>query len=159
MGIPHDLDPTGRPDPAPPFETDWDREWAEHRRLRRITGLRPLLRCLARGFARRCPNCGRGAVVVGFLQPNTACDNCGEGYAHIRTDDLAPWLSIMVLGHLILPAIISVERLWAPPLWLHLVIWLPLTIEAVIVLLPRAKGLALGLMWGLNLRGDEQTPW
>lgn len=136
-------------------QTQWERDWAAQRRYRRITGLGALWRCMHRGFRKRCPNCGRGAVVSGFLRPNAACGHCGEGYAHIRTDDLAPWISIMALGHLILPAMISVERLWHPPLWLHALIWLPLTAELVVVLLPRAKGLALGLMWGLNLRGDE----
>lgn len=143
----------------PPVEdtptTQWERDWAAQRRYRRVTGLGGLWRCMRRGFLKRCPKCGKGAVVSGFLRPNTACGHCGEGYAHIRTDDFAPWLSIMVLGHLLLPAMITVERLWHPPLWLHALIWLPLAVDFVFVFLPRAKGMALGLMWGLNLRGDE----
>lgn len=135
--------------------TQWEQEWAARRRYRRVTGLGGLWRCVRRGFSKRCPNCGKGAVVAGFLLPNAACEHCGEGYAHIRTDDFAPWISIMVLAHLLMPAMIAVERLWHPPLWLHAVIWLPLSLEFVVLFLPRAKGMALGLMWGLNIRGDE----
>lgn len=160
MGI-HDPRHHGPKDPNPPPDEDsagtqWDRQWAAHHKLRRVTGLSALFRCMARGFAKRCPNCGRGAVVTGYLRPSAGCRACGEGYDHIRTDDLAPWISIMILGHLLLPAIISVERLWGPPFWLHLLIWIPVAVEAIVVLLPHAKGMALGLMWGLNIRGDEQ---
>jgi uncharacterized protein (DUF983 family) len=140
---------------TPVPDTQWERDWAAQRRLRRITGLPGLMRCMGRGFRKLCPKCGKGSVVTGFLLPNTACESCGEGYAHIRTDDFAPWMSIMVLAHLLMPAMISVERLWHPPFWLHLLIWVPLAIEFVVVFLPRAKGMALGLMWGLNIRGDE----
>jgi len=149
-----------RPDqdrPDPDQRTAWEREWdAEHAVNQERRRQRPLLRSVRRGLGKRCPNCGaRGTLILEFLKPTPGCSVCGENYSHIRTDDFAPWLSIVVLGHVLLPAAVSVERLWHPPLWLHLLIWVPLAAELIVAFLPRAKGAALGLMWSLGLRGDE----
>jgi uncharacterized protein (DUF983 family) len=92
-----------------------------------------------------------------FLRPVDHCPHCGEAFGHIRTDDFAPWLTILALGHILLPAMITVERLWHPDLWLQALIWLPIAVEFIRAALPRAKGVALGLMWALGLRGDEHS--
>lgn len=143
--------------PVQDDRTDWEREWAAERAAYRdLRRRRPLLRSIGRGLGKRCPSCGaRGTLMLDFLKPTPACAVCGERFNHIRTDDFAPWLSIIVLGHVLLPAAVSVERLWHPPLWLHLLIWVPLAAELIVAFLPRAKGAALGLMWSLGLRGDE----
>lgn len=136
--------------------TEWQRQWdAENARNARRRRDRPLGRSMWRGLCKRCPRCGHGSLVVQYLKPTSGCPECGEAYDSIRTDDFAPWLTVLMLGHLLMPAAVSLERLVHPPLWVHLVVWVPLGIEMVIVLLPRAKGLALGLMWSLGLRGDE----
>jgi len=157
MSVPDGRRPGGHaapPDSEP--RTEWQVAWERcdaERRARRAA--RPLLRSVGRGFRKRCPNCGQGALVVQYLRPTSACPACGTGFDHIRTDDFAPWLTILILGHLLLPAAITVERLWYPPLWVHFLLWVPIGVEMVIVALPRAKGAALGLMWSLGLRGDE----
>lgn len=143
--------------PDPDQRSEWEREWdAKRAEARQRRDKRPLLRSVGRGLGKRCPNCGaRGTLILEFLKPTNGCGVCGEAFDHIRTDDLAPWVSIIILGHILLPAAISVERLWHPALWVHLLIWVPIAAELVVVVLPRAKGAALGLMWSLGLRGDE----
>lgn len=137
--------------------TSWEAEWAAHKAVnaaeRRKRG--PILRCMARGFRLRCPRCGEGKVLRSFLKPNPACACCGEDYSAIRTDDFAPWLGILVIGHVLVPLAILVETLFQPSLTAHLIIWTLVGLEMVLLFLPRAKGMALGLMWSLNLRGDE----
>jgi uncharacterized protein (DUF983 family) len=96
---------------------------------------------------------GRALVI----RAGGCCPHCGEAFGQIRTDDFAPWLSIIALAHLLLPAMITVERLWQPALWLQALIWLPIAVEFIRATLPRAKGTALGLMWALGLRGDEHS--
>lgn len=145
--------PVAKADDRTAWEREWETERAAHKELRRR---RPLLRSVGRGLRKRCPNCGApGTLILDFLRPTPECSACGECFSHIRTDDFAPWLSILVLGHLLMPAAISVERLWHPPLWLHLLIWIPVAAELIVAFLPRAKGAALGLMWSLGLKGDE----
>lgn len=120
------------------------------------TANRPMKQSLWRGLKKKCPNCGVGNIFERYLKPTKACGNCGEELSHIRTDDFAPWLTILVLGHILIPTIVEVERNITPPLWVHAAIWLPLATVLVLLLLPFSKGVCLGLMWSLGLRGDEQ---
>lgn len=150
---PHRDDPPAREGER----TAWEDEWEAHKALnaaeRRKRG--PILRCMARGLMLRCPKCGEGRVLRRFLEPNPACACCGENYSHIRTDDFAPWLGIFVIGHLLVPLAILVETWFHPSVPMHAAIWAVVGMEMVFFFLPRAKGMALGLMWSLNLRGDE----
>jgi uncharacterized protein (DUF983 family) len=115
-----------------------------------------LPRAVGRGFSRRCPRCGRGDIFVRYLKPAPTCGACGESYGEIRTDDIAPYFTILAVGHLIVPSLLLVEQFYAPPVWIHWLLWPPLTLLAALVVLPRIKGAVMGWMWWLGLRGDEQ---
>ena len=64
---------------------------------------------LFRGALGRCPRCGRGPLLHRYLKMVDRCPACGEPYGHFRTDDAAPWLTILVVGHLTVPVILIVE--------------------------------------------------
>ena len=119
------------------------------------TNHRPIARSIRRGAYGRCPRCGEGRLFARFLKPTGACAACGEAYADIRTDDAAPWLTILIVGHIVGPLIVISERNLHPELWLQASIFLPATLLLSLLLLPRAKGALVGLMWALRLRGDE----
>ncbi|MBO0764579.1 MAG: DUF983 domain-containing protein [Hyphomicrobiaceae bacterium] len=105
------------------------------------------------GFRLRCPACRRGALFGRYLKVNEACPACGEALHHHRADDAPPYFTILIVGHLIVGAILSVERAFLPPLWLHAVVWLPLTVILCLALLPRIKGAIVGLQWALYMHG------
>lgn len=111
---------------------------------------------LKRGVMMKCPCCGESSIYKSYLKIVDNCNNCGEKLGHIRTDDFAPWATILILGHILAPIIIEVERNIAPPLWLTMSIVLPSIVVAVLAMLPPVKGACLGLMWSLRMRGDEQ---
>ena len=117
---------------------------------------KPIVRSVLRGLRKRCPNCGEGRIFGRYLKPTQQCERCHEPYDHIRTDDFAPWLTIIVLGHFLVPGMYTMERLYSPPLWVHGAVWGPFTVLAVLLVLPHVKGACLGLMWALGLRGDER---
>ena len=119
------------------------------------TERRPIARSIRRGAFGRCPCCGGGRLFGSYLKPAGACGRCGAVYGDIRTDDAAPWLTILVVGHIVGPLIVLSERSLAPPAWLQVSIFIPATLILTLLLLPRAKGALLGLMWALRLRGDE----
>jgi uncharacterized protein (DUF983 family) len=123
---------------------------------RRYTGQRPIARSLRRGARGRCPRCGEGRLFRAYLKPAATCGGCGEAYGDMRTDDAAPWLTILVVGHIVGPLIVVSERSFQPPLLVQLAIFVPATLLLTLWLLPRAKGALLGLMWALRLRGDER---
>ncbi|MDA0230892.1 MAG: DUF983 domain-containing protein [Proteobacteria bacterium] len=117
---------------------------------------RPIPRSLWRGFRKRCPSCGTGRIYRRYLKPVSACDHCGAALGAIRTDDFAPWLTILLLGHILVPVLGTVDYLFTPALWIILLFAAALSVILVLLLLPHAKGFCLGLMWALGLRGDEQ---
>ena len=100
-----------------------------------------------RGLALRCPQCGKGKVLAGYLKQADACAYCGLRTGDIRADDGPAWATILLVGHLVSPAfIIFAKRNEAFPL-------LPFLIVAGLVLLlgglllPRMKGLFIGVIW------------
>jgi uncharacterized protein (DUF983 family) len=116
-----------------------------------------LANAMWRGFRMKCPNCGKGKLFGRFLKVSDHCPACGEEMFHHRADDFPPYLVILVVGHTVVPAILAVETNYAPPIWLQLAIWLPLTFISALALLQPAKGAVVGLQWQLGLGGFEQS--
>ena len=100
---------------------------------------RPVWKSLARGFRCRCPRCGDGAVFNGYLKVRDACTACGEELHHHRADDAPPYFTILILGHVIVSLVLVVESSLRPPLWVHMALWLPLTLVGSLALLRPIK--------------------
>ncbi|MEK9755104.1 MAG: DUF983 domain-containing protein [Rhodospirillaceae bacterium] len=113
-------------------------------------------RAIGRGFLKRCPSCGAAPIYAKFLKQVETCPNCAAALGDIRADDFPPYLTIVVVGHIVVPAILMVEKYFSPPTWVHTVTWLPVTLALILWFLPRLKGCAIGLMWHLGLKGDER---
>ena len=94
------------------------------------TGSISLAKAMWRGFRGKCPNCGEGHMFGRFLKVADACDHCGEELFHQRADDFPAYLVMVVVGHLVVPAILAVETAYAPAVWLQLAVWLPVTLFA-----------------------------
>ena len=116
---------------------------------------RDLMRAMLRGFGERCPACGNGGLYRRYLKTRDDCTACGEPLHHHRTDDAPPYFTILVVGHLIVGGVLALEKWSAPPTWVHLAIWLPLTLIGSLWLLPRVKGALLGLQWALYMHGFD----
>jgi uncharacterized protein (DUF983 family) len=114
---------------------------------------RDVMRALLSGFGQRCPACGSAALFARYLKVRDVCPGCGEALHHHRADDAPPYFTILIVGHLIVGAILPVERAFMPPLWVHAALWLPLTLEMSLALLPRIKGCIVGLQWALYMHG------
>lgn len=131
-----DADPAGNPDFAP------DRPLGQD-------GLRPgtLLVAIWRGVRGRCPACGCGKLFRAFLKPVPACAACSEDWLAQASDDFPPYVVILLLGHVIAPGMIALETLVHPPLWVHLIIWMPLAVILAISLIQPVKGGVMALQW------------
>lgn len=108
---------------------------------------------LLRGFAGRCPNCGKGAIFYRYLKVNPRCESCGLALAEFRSDDAPPYFTILIVGHIVLPAMLVLERMVELPLWLLAVIWIPSTLALTLGLLPRVKGAVIGVQWATRSAG------
>ena len=88
---------------------------------------RSRLRALGRGLRRRCPRCG----------------HCGLALDGHYADDAPPTFTILIVGHVVVGAMLSVETLRHPPSWVHA------------ALLPPIKGALVGLQWAPRRHGFE----
>lgn len=116
---------------------------------------RSLFQALWRGARLRCPRCGRGRLFSGYLATAERCPACGEELHHHRADDAPPYLTILTTGHVVVPLIISTEVAWAPPVWVHMALWLPLVAGLSLFMLPRFKGAVIALQWALFMHGFD----
>ncbi|MEM7422301.1 MAG: DUF983 domain-containing protein [Pseudomonadota bacterium] len=114
---------------------------------------RNLWRAVRRGWRRRCPNCGGGPMMQGYLKVRNRCASCGEALHHHRADDMPAWATILIVGHVVVGGMISVEFAWHPPVWVHWVAWPTLTLAMALILLPRIKGMVVGMQWALGMHG------
>ena len=89
---------------------------------------RPMWRAMWRGFRGRCPQCAQGRLFRAFLKVADHCPVCGEALHHHRADDAPAYFVILIVGHVVVPLALAVEIAFAPPYWLHAMLWLPLTI-------------------------------
>jgi uncharacterized protein (DUF983 family) len=108
-----------------------------------------------RGARNRCPVCGEGKVFDGYLKVVPACANCGAPLGRLRADDAPPYFTIFIVGHLLVPPVLWIEKAYQPAMWIHMALWLPLFTIACILLLRPVKGATVGWMTRLGFTGDE----
>ena len=114
---------------------------------------RPLMQAMLRGFLGRCPHCGEGKLFASFVKTVDRCEHCGEEMHHHRADDLPAYLVVVIVGHIVVGAFLSVEATSTLSTWQHLAIWIPLTIGSALALLRPIKGAVVGLQWALYMHG------
>ena len=114
---------------------------------------RPVSSALKRGFRRKCPQCGTGAMMSGFLKVAHECPNCGLELHHQRADDGRAYLTILIVGHVLAPLMLYIFVAYRPdPLPFALGLS-SLAIVLSLYLLPRLKGAMIGLQWAKHMHG------
>jgi uncharacterized protein (DUF983 family) len=102
---------------------------------------------LATGLRGRCPACGQGPLFEGFLAVRHKCPNCGTDLSAQDSGDGPAAFIILIVGAIVLAAALITEVMWQPPVWLHLLLWLPLTVIGVLGLMRPFKGLLIALQF------------
>ena len=87
----------------------------------------------------RCPRCGEGALFAGLIAFAERCDRCDLDYGRFNVGDGPAAFLTLGIGALVVALAIWLELSFAPPFWVHVVLWLPLTVAAVVVGLRLAK--------------------
>ncbi|NDR59232.1 DUF983 domain-containing protein [Aliiruegeria sabulilitoris] len=114
---------------------------------------RPVRPAMARGWRRRCPNCGRGPLLSGYLKVADHCPVCEQEFHHQRADDGPAYITILIVGHLLAPLIhVFYARLHLEPLVMASILSV-LCIALSLYLLPRIKGAFIGLQWARRMHG------
>jgi uncharacterized protein (DUF983 family) len=106
---------------------------------------------IGRGLLGRCPACGKSYLFNGFLRVVAECSNCRAPLGLARADDVPPYITILITGHVVVPLLFMVDRMGEPPVWLMSAIFLPLTFFLAVGLLQPVKGGVVGIMLTLNM--------
>ena len=114
---------------------------------------RPMRAAMLRGWRLRCPNCGEGRLLRGYLTVRDHCSVCGENLQHHRADDGPAYLTILIVGHLMAPLIlISFIRFRPDPFVLASIFSIG-TVALSLYLLPRLKGVLIAIQWARRMHG------
>ena len=108
-----------------------------------MAGVNPVLA----GLACRCPNCGEGPLFKGFISVADRCEACGFDLKKADSGDGPAVFVILIVGFLVCFGMLFTEIAFHPPIWVHLVLWLPLTVILCLVLLRPFKGVLIALQF------------
>ena len=93
------------------------------------------------GALGRCPKCGKGPLFKGFLSLTDRCPACSYELACSDSGDGPAVFVIIIVGFLIVFGALYSEITFHPPVWVHMVIWLPVGGLLCLLLLRPMKGL------------------
>jgi uncharacterized protein (DUF983 family) len=99
------------------------------------------------GLAGRCPRCGDGRLFSGFITVAPRCEACGLDYAFADSGDGPAVFVALFGGFAVLGLALWTEIVYQPPIWLHMVLFLPLTLIVCLGLLRPFKGLLIALQY------------
>ncbi|GKS02932.1 DUF983 domain-containing protein [Sphingomonas aquatilis] len=90
-----------------------------------------------------CPRCGRPLLFAGWVKFADRCSGCGLDFTRFNVGDGPAAFLALILGALVVAGAITLELTLYPPLWLHMLIWIPVTAAGVIWSLRVAKAALL----------------
>ena len=108
---------------------------------------------MMRGFRRTCPRCGKGQMFDGYLSVAKSCDVCGLDLTPQRADDGPAYLTIVIVGHLLVPLLVPAYTLWDLHPALMATLFSALAVALSLYLLPRLKGALIGFQWAKKMHG------
>jgi uncharacterized protein (DUF983 family) len=79
------------------------------------------------------------------------CDHCAAPLGLVRADDAPPYFTILIVGHIVVPAMLIMQKMADPSIWLLSAIFVPLTVILAIGLIRPVKGATVGLMLSFNM--------
>ncbi len=96
-------------------------------------------------LAGRCPRCGKGPLFKGLIGFAPRCATCGLDFGAFNVGDGAATFLILIVGAIVCVLAICLELSRSPPWYVHVALWLPLTLVLSIGLMRVAKALLLAL--------------
>jgi uncharacterized protein (DUF983 family) len=114
---------------------------------------RPMGLSLRRGLMLRCPACGEGHMLTGYLKVNDSCPACGEVLSYHRADDGPAYLTILIVGHLMAPLLLWTFVTFRPEPLTLMTVFMSGTVALSLFLLPRFKGMIVALQWAKEMHG------
>jgi uncharacterized protein (DUF983 family) len=114
---------------------------------------RPTGQAMLRGLRCKCPACGEGRLMDGYLKVHDHCPTCNEALHHQRADDGPAYLTMLVTLKTVTPLmVVTMFAYDIAPLVLFAG-FATLLVAVSLFLLPRFKGMIVGLQWARRMHG------
>lgn len=114
---------------------------------------RPMGNAILRGFRLRCPRCGQGPLMQGYLKVRDHCPACGLDLSPQRADDGPAYLTILLVAHILAPTLMWVFVVYRPnPAVMATAFGIGCVVLSLL-LLPRIKGAVVGIQWAKAMHG------
>lgn len=110
----------------------------------------PVTLGLRRGLTHRCPACGQGRLYRAYLKVEEHCEDCGHALGAYRADDGPAYLTILLIGHLVVAPLLLFPFIWKLPAAYVLPLTLIPLALLILLVLPRIKGAFIGVLWATN---------
>ena len=94
-------------------------------------------------------------MFAGFLTLNERCQTCGLDFDFADSGDGPAVFVILIIGFVIAAGALLLELAYAPPIWLHAVLWPPLVLISSLGLLRPMKGVMIALQFVNQARPGE----
>ena len=79
-----------------------------------------------------CPECGAPGLFDGPAKFLERCPACGLDYGRYNVGDGPAAFLTLIIGSLLIAAALTLDTLVNPPFWVHVILWVPLTVAAVL---------------------------
>lgn len=112
----------------------------------------PMATALGRGLTRKCPNCGQASCFRGYVKVVDSCPNCQEPLSAYPADDGPAYVTILLVGHLVIAPALLMNVFYTYPVGIVLPSLLAGIVALTLILLPFVKGGFLALVWKLGIK-------
>jgi len=110
-------------------------------------GIAPPVEPIVAGLKGCCPRCGKGRLFSGLLTIAPRCGVCDLDYSFADAGDGPAVFVILIIGFVVVGLALWMEVSFNPPLWLHFLLWVPLTVVLSIGGLRLIKGVLITLQY------------
>lgn len=116
---------------------------------------RPVLPAARRGWGGRCPACGQGHMFQRWMEVRDHCPTCAEELGHARISNAVPVVAVPIafFAAALLGGVM--ETVGDVQLLLELAACQVAGFASALFVLPRAKGLLIGLSWAHHVGGFD----
>lgn len=112
------------------------------------------------GLLSRCPNCGEAPLFTGFLTVTPKCEACGQDLSKADSGDGPVVFILLIVGAIGCGGLLFTEFTFHPPVWVELVIWLPLIAALTLGALRPFKAILIALQFrnhASEARNDDNS--
>ena len=115
-----------------------------------------ILAAIKRGLKLRCPVCDKGPLYRSFLAVNVQCTQCHFPLKQHDAADGPAYVVMVFMSIFVITSALWLEFTYNPPAWLHVILWIPITLGGSLLLLRYVKSLFIAIQYHYNPEGFKR---